>query len=253
MKALGLVAVPIAFLAVLVGAVVLLGSGTTGPTIAQAASVCLPASVASGSTYSFDRQQLANAATIIRVGRQRHVPPRGWVVAVAAAIQESSLHNIGYGDRDSAGLFQQRPSMGWGSFAQVTDPVYAATAFFGGPDVAPGNPGLLDISGWEHLSITQAAQAVQRSGYPDAYAQRADEATALVRRLAGASTDCPEPGSSTACPPSGRSVESGLTPDAVEVVRCAVKYFHIARTSAASPPAATSTAPTTTPAAQSTS
>ena len=230
MKLIAVLAVPLGFLALLMAPVVVLRSGSATLAAAATGSVCLPAtSAAASSSYSFDRQQLANAATIIRVGRQRHVPPRGWVIAVAAAIQESSLHNLPYGDRDSAGLFQQRPSMGWGSFAQVTDPVYAATAFFGGPDVPPGNPGLLDITGWEHLSITQAAQAVQRSGYPDAYAQRAEEATVLVHRLAGATTACPASDSSTACPATGRPVESGLTPDALHVLRCAVKYFHIAR------------------------
>jgi hypothetical protein len=224
MKLLGLAAIPLAFVGLLLGSL-FVGAGTP---VAQAGSFCLPHVAAGGASYPFDKQQLANAATIIRVGKARGVAPRGWVIAVAAAMQESSLHNLPYGDRDSAGLFQQRPSMGWGSFAQVTNPVYATTAFYGGPDVPPANTGLLDVPGWEQMPITQAAQAVQRSGYPDAYAARADQATVLVHQLAGAETQCPESGRSAGCPPTGRPVEAGLTPDAVHVVRCAVKYFHIA-------------------------
>ena len=88
-------------------------------------------------------------------------------------MQESSLRNLNYGDRDSLGLFQQRPSTGWGTPAQVTDPVYATRLFFGGPS----NPnagitrGLLEIPGWQSMTVTQAAQAVQQSAYPDAYAK----------------------------------------------------------------------------------
>nr|WP_246376446.1 LysM peptidoglycan-binding domain-containing protein [Conyzicola lurida] len=115
----------------------------------------------------------ANARTIVSVGRQLGVSDYGLVVALAAAMQESSLRNIDYGDRDSVGLFQQRPSQGWGTVAQLTDPTYSARLFFGGAS----NPnkgitaGLLDISGWESLTVTQAAQRVQISAYPDAYAK----------------------------------------------------------------------------------
>ena len=118
-------------------------------------------------------EQSANAAVIVAVGRQLGVPDYGIVVALAAAMQESSLRNITYGHLDSVGLFQQRPSAGWGSVAQLTDATYAARLFYGGPS----NPnkgktrGLLDIAGWQSLTLTQAAQKVQVSAYPTAYAK----------------------------------------------------------------------------------
>ncbi|MDQ1545539.1 MAG: hypothetical protein QOH69_443 [Actinomycetota bacterium] len=114
-----------------------------------------------------------NAQTIISVGRSLGVPDYGIVVALAAAAQESGLVNLNAGDRDSVGLFQQRPSAGWGTVAQLTTPSYAAKLFFGGPS----NPnkgktrGLLDIAGWQSMTVTQAAQAVQISGSPNAYAK----------------------------------------------------------------------------------
>ncbi|TFD77980.1 LysM peptidoglycan-binding domain-containing protein [Cryobacterium sp. Sr8] len=114
-----------------------------------------------------------NAEIIVAVGRRAGVSDRGLVIALAAAAQESGLRNVQHGDRDSLGLFQQRPSAGWGTAAQVLDPVRASRAFFGGTD----NPnrgvtrGLLDISGWESLTVTQAAQAVQVSAYPNHYAK----------------------------------------------------------------------------------
>jgi N-acetylmuramoyl-L-alanine amidase len=114
-----------------------------------------------------------NAQTIISVGRALGVPDYGIVVALAAAAQESGLQNLSSGDRDSVGLFQQRPSTGWGTVAQLTTTSYAAKLFFGGPS----NPnrgktrGLLDIAGWQSMTVTQAAQAVQISGSPNAYAK----------------------------------------------------------------------------------
>jgi LysM repeat protein len=115
----------------------------------------------------------ANAVTIVRVGKSLGVSDYGLVIALAAAMQESGLRNLDYGDRDSLGLFQQRPSTGWGTPAQLTDPVYASKLFFGGasnPNKGNTN-GLLDISGWQSKTVTQAAQSVQRSAYPDAYAK----------------------------------------------------------------------------------
>lgn len=125
-----------------------------------------------------------NADTIISIGRSMGVSDFGIVVALAAAAQESGLRNIEFGDRDSLGLFQQRPSAGWGTPEQVTDPERATRAFFGGP----GNPndevrGLLDISGWESMSVTDAAQAVQISGHPDLYAKWESSARAWLAEL----------------------------------------------------------------------
>lgn len=115
----------------------------------------------------------ANARLIVRIGREEGVSDGGIVVALAAAAQESGLRNVRYGDRDSLGLFQQRPSKGWGTADQVLDPERATRAFYGGAS----NPnrgstrGLLDIPGWISMSVTQAAQAVQISAYPTAYAK----------------------------------------------------------------------------------
>jgi hypothetical protein len=115
----------------------------------------------------------SNAQTIVRVGQRLGVPEYGIVIALAAAMQESSLRNIDYGDRDSLGLFQQRPSTGWGTPDQLLNPEHSALLFYGGPS----NPnkgvtrGLLEISGWQSMPLTQAAQRVQISAYPDAYAK----------------------------------------------------------------------------------
>jgi len=131
-----------------------------------------PASVGGDVTLLNDEMR-ANAAVIVRVGRELGVPDYGIVIALATAMQESTLRNLTWGDRDSVGLFQQRPSSGWGSVEQLTTPDYAARLFYGGPS----NPnagytrGLLDISGWQSMSLAQAAQAVQISAFPDAYAK----------------------------------------------------------------------------------
>jgi TP901 family phage tail tape measure protein len=123
-----------------------------------------------GSTM-LDTEQLSNAAKIMNVGRQMGASPRDLIISLMTALQESSLRNISGGDRDSAGLFQQRPSQGWGSLAQVTDPEYASRQFF---------EHLLKIKNRDQMSLTAAAQAVQRSAYPDAYAKWEDEAKAII-------------------------------------------------------------------------
>lgn len=130
-------------------------------------------------------EMAANARTIISVGTSLGVSDYGLVIALAAAMQESSLRNLNYGDRDSLGLFQQRPSTGWGTPAQVTDPVHASKLFFGGPNNPnKGNTrGLLDIAGWQSMTVTKAAQAVQLSGYPDAYAKWETSARSWLAQL----------------------------------------------------------------------
>jgi len=112
-----------------------------------------------------------NAQVIYRVGKDLGVSDYGIVIALAAAMQESSLVNIDYGDRDSVGLFQQRTSQGWGTIAQIMDPEYSARAFFGGPTGPNAGKirGLLDIKNWSTMSLAKAAQAVQISAFPDAY------------------------------------------------------------------------------------
>lgn len=122
---------------------------------------------------ALDAEQRANARTIIAVGRSLGVSDYGIVIALAAAAQESSLYNLSSGDRDSVGLFQQRPSQGWGSRKQLLDTAHAARLFYGGshnPN-AGSTSGLLDVRGWSRMTVTQAAQSVQRSAYPTAYAK----------------------------------------------------------------------------------
>ncbi|MDP3891234.1 peptidoglycan DD-metalloendopeptidase family protein [Nocardioides sp.] len=141
-------------------------------------------------------EQARNAITIAQVARDLQVPRYGLQIAIATAIQESKLVNLTGGDRDSGGLFQQRPSTGWGSRAEVTTPALAARAFFGKAQHT-GNPGLLDIPGWQDMPLTQAAQAVQRSGFPDAYAQWEDVAGDITDLLGGDLPDLPDKGSTT--------------------------------------------------------
>ncbi|MFI1721830.1 C40 family peptidase [Streptomyces sp. NPDC020489] len=120
-------------------------------------------------------EQVPNAQTIVAAGLSLDVPKKGQIVALATAMQESRLRNLNYGDRDSLGLFQQRPSQGWGSAQQIRDPVYASEQFY---------KHLLKVSGWQQMTVTQAAQAVQKSGLPDAYAQWENLATALQDAIA---------------------------------------------------------------------
>jgi hypothetical protein len=117
-------------------------------------------------------EQSRNAYVIMRTGQGMRVPTRGLVVALAAASQESGIRNLHYGDRDSQGLFQMRPSMGWGTVGQVTDPAYASRKFF---TVLNG------VRGWQLMSVTEAAQSVERSGFPGAYAKWEPRARAVVR------------------------------------------------------------------------
>jgi LysM repeat protein len=115
----------------------------------------------------------SNAQIIFQVGKSLGVSDYGIVIALATAMQESGIRNLSYGDRDSVGLFQQRPSAHWGTVKQIMNPEYAARAFFGGktsPTFGVAR-GLLDIKDWSSKSVTEAAQAVQISAYPNAYAK----------------------------------------------------------------------------------
>ncbi|MFI0742366.1 C40 family peptidase [Streptomyces sp. NPDC021100] len=121
------------------------------------------------------KEQIPNARVIIATGIQLKIPARGQVIALATALQESGLRNLTYGDRDSIGLFQQRPSQGWGSREQILDPVYSSTKFY---------KALQAVDGWEKMPLTVAAQTVQASATPDAYAQHERLATALQQAIA---------------------------------------------------------------------
>lgn len=127
---------------------------------------------AGGTTaLDLDAVQLQHASTINAVGIERGLPRRARIIALATAWQESSLRNLDSGDRDSLGLFQQRPSQGWGTPAQIIDPIYSSGKFY---------DALVEVSGWETGALTQIAQAVQYSGFPEAYAKWETAATTLA-------------------------------------------------------------------------
>jgi hypothetical protein len=148
-------------------------------TLGGAASAC-PLPATGGSATGYDTEQLRNAAVIVQVATQRWLPARAAVIAVATALQESNLYNSDQAtDQDSLGLFQQRPSRGWGTPQQLLDPEYAAGKFY---------DKLLTVSNWQTLPLTVAAQAVQRSAYPDAYAKHEPDATAIVAQPLGTTT-----------------------------------------------------------------
>lgn len=169
---LGLMMVPDAAQTELVATIVRGRLAHPDPTPRASSAAC----VASSPPHTWDIAQRGNAATIVQVGVALAIPVRGEIVAVATAIQESQLYNLGNlgakNDHDSLGLFQQRPSMGWGSPEQVTDPVFAATAFY---------LALKRVAGWESMAVTVAAQRVQRSAFPNAYARWENDATALAQ------------------------------------------------------------------------
>ncbi|MFF6993375.1 heavy metal transporter [Streptomyces sp. NPDC008313] len=131
-----------------------------------------------GASYEFSAEQAVNAATISAVGTSRGMPERAVTIALATALQESGLRNIRHGDRDSLGLFQQRPSQGWGTSKQIMDPTYASGVFY---------EHLAKVPGYSRLPLTVAAQRVQRSGYPQAYAKHEPDATLLAAALTGRS------------------------------------------------------------------
>ena len=125
---------------------------------------------------ALDPEQAAIAATIAGVAHRRSMPPHAVMVAYAAALQESKLHNLSYGDRDSVGVFQQRPSEGWGPARKLKDPVYASTRFF---------KALATVPDYLHKPVYRAAQAVQRSADGYAYIQYQPEAAALAADFTG--------------------------------------------------------------------
>ena len=129
-----------------------------------------------GRTVTLDPEQAENAALITAVSVDRGMPARAATIALATAYQESKIRNLDHGDRDSLGIFQQRPSMDWGTAKQVRDPYYATNAFY---------DALEKIPDYETMRITEAAQAVQRSGFPEAYEDHAIDARALASVLTG--------------------------------------------------------------------
>jgi len=123
-----------------------------------------------------DPEQAGNAAIIAAVAKRRGLPARAAAIGIATALQESKLRNIAYGDQDSLGLFQQRPSQGWGTRRQITNPVYSVNAFYNA---------LTKVHGYLKMPITKAAQKVQRSAFPAAYAAYGPTAESVSATLGG--------------------------------------------------------------------
>jgi len=131
-----------------------------------------------GHSVSLSTEQAENAALISAIAVRRGLPARAASIALATAYQESKIENIEHGDRDSVGLFQQRPSQGWGTVKQILDPYYSTNAFY---------DALEQVEGYQDMRITEAAQRVQRSGFPEAYEDHAEDARALASALTGQS------------------------------------------------------------------
>lgn len=157
--------------AAVAGVVTLLDHAAPRPPVAES---CV--AEVNGVTARLSPQQSDNAAVIAAVAVRRGLPARAATIALATALQESGLVNLDHGDRDSLGLFQQRPSQGWGTAAQVMDPVYATGTFY---------DRLVKVPDYQNLPITEAAQAVQRSALPDAYAVHEDRSRAWASSLTG--------------------------------------------------------------------
>jgi len=168
---------------------------------------------ASGSTAEVAPEQAGNAAIIAAVAVRRNMPARAATIGITTAVQESKLRNIEYGDRDSLGLFQQRPSQGWGTRSQILDPVYASGEFF---------DALAKVDGYERMPITEVAQRVQRSAFPDAYADHEPEGRAMASTLSGYSPggfNCVLRGPSDVA--EQEPGPNGLTPRAAALVKAA--------------------------------
>jgi cell wall-associated NlpC family hydrolase len=196
--------------AVGIAVAVLVSCGAVASLSASSAA-CGPSVVPAGSGGASVRtphgtwtaEQLANATTIVATGQSLGVPPRGHVIAVATAMQESSLRNLAGGDRDSVGLFQQRPSQGWGTPADLRDPAHAASLFY---------RRLLEIPAWQQLPLTVAAQAVQHSATPDAYATWEPDASILAASINARDAE-PSGPSTTDGPCLNGPPREGLPPD----------------------------------------
>ena len=159
----------------LVGLAVLIAKVATSGQLA-ASPACKVAAPDGAGAFTLDPDQTQNAAIIAAVGEHKGLPDHAVTVALAAALQESHLRDLPYGDRDSVGLFQQRPSQGWGSRTQLLDPSYATGAFY---------DALVKIPGWQAMAVTEAAQSVQHSAAASAYGVWEAEARSLAQALTG--------------------------------------------------------------------
>jgi cell wall-associated NlpC family hydrolase len=176
--------------------------------------VCAPSGATATTVGDYGPEQMGNAKTIVDVGASRGVPDQGIVVALMAAMTESGLRNLDHGDRDSLGLFQMRPSQGWGTPAQLTDPVYAANKFY---DV------LLAVPNWQGIPPGASAQAVERSAFPDRYNKHEQTARQILGAVRG--IDCPTNGASPAG--SGQQVDLPDNPRAETVINAALSQLGV--------------------------
>jgi hypothetical protein len=167
-------ALVIAVLAALgVGAVAYLGSrGATEPVPGEQRCVA----TAGDRSVAIDLDQAHLTSIIVGLSVRRGLPPRAASIAMATVYQETGIRNLDYGDRDSVGLFQQRPSQGWGTPKQLRDPYYATNKFY---------DALVKVDGWRTGDINDVAQEVQRSGYPEAYRDHESDARVLASTLTG--------------------------------------------------------------------
>jgi hypothetical protein len=150
-------------------------------------------------TGTLQEQRLTYAKTIDSVAKKHKLPGRATLIALMTAMQESSMQNLAHGMDDSVGLFQQRPSMGWGTNSQIRTPSYATESFFLGRGT---NPGLVDFKNWQKLPLGDAAQKVQKSGHPTLYAGHETAMRKLAREAGidvdrGGSTTGDKPGTTT--------------------------------------------------------
>lgn len=173
----GLAVSVIVVLAAVTGiSVVLASHHPAAPVVSACVAAPVGGTVKTAGAWQITPDQAQNAAIIAAVAQKMGLADHAVTIALATALQESRLTDLPYGDLDSVGLFQQRPSQGWGSPTQLLDPVYAASAFYGR---------LTEVSGWEELPVTVAAQDVQRSADPTAYAAWEPEARAMAADLTG--------------------------------------------------------------------
>ena len=165
------------------------------PSANPATSTCTTVSGPGTKPVTLTPEQSQNASIIAAVALKMGLPDHAVTIALATAMQESRLRDLSYGDRDSLGLFQQRPSQGWGTPSEILDPEYAASAFYAR---------LVQVPGWATMPVTDAAQAVQQSGSPAAYAQWEQRARAVAVALTGevpAAFTCRLTGFAGASPP----------------------------------------------------
>ncbi|HUN38543.1 MAG TPA: C40 family peptidase [Trebonia sp.] len=205
-----------------------LAAGATGVTTATSPPVspaCGTTPVQAGKSNNgtvLDSTQIADAEVIYSVSASLQLPQQAAVIAIATSMQESSLVNTKHGTSDSLGLFQQRPSQGWGTPAQIMDPVYASTRFY---------RALVQVADWQSLPLTVAAQDVQHSQHPGAYARWQQLAEDLVATFTGTAGDCATdnstgvPASGTTRIPAGFSLPPGTPPQVVTAIAYALRQL----------------------------